>query len=87
MAFQWVLYGTLGCHLCEQAEAIVARLQVDFPIELHRVDIADNEAWVLAMGERIPVLENTTTGAQLDWPFSPEVITDWLSESFEVFDN
>ncbi|MDZ7924885.1 MAG: glutaredoxin family protein [Marinagarivorans sp.] len=83
MALQWILYGTLGCHLCEQAEAIIARLQADFPIELRIVDVAnavDREAWVLAIGERIPVLENTATGAQLDWPFCPEAITDWLSK-------
>ncbi len=80
MASHWVLYGTLGCHLCEQADAIVARLQADFPIVLRRVDIANDEALVLAMGERIPVLENAMTGAQLDWPFAPEIITDWLSE-------
>ena len=43
MIYQWVLYGTQGCHLCEQAEAIVQQLQGTFNIECTTVDIAEGE--------------------------------------------
>lgn len=79
-AHAWVLYGTLGCHLCEQAQAIIQQLQQSFVIELTQVDIADNAQWVAAMGERIPVLENTQLRQTLDWPFDPEVLTRWLCQ-------
>lgn len=60
------LLTTLGCHLCEQAEAMVRQV---FPrAELVLVDIADRDDWIERYGERIPVLR---CGArELDWPFS-----------------
>ncbi len=79
---QWILYGTQGCHLCEQAKAIVQQLQRDFSIEVTEVDIAEGvhaEQLVKRFGDRIPVLENSQTQTRLDWPFCPDVLTDWLS--------
>ena len=82
MIYQWVLYGTQGCHLCEQAEAIVQQLQGTFNIECTTVDIAEGEyaeQLILRLGERIPVLENTQLQETLDWPFDIEKLTAWLS--------
>lgn len=82
MIYQWVLYGTQGCHLCEQAEAIVKQLQGTFSIECTTVDIAEGEyaeQLILRLGERIPVLENTQLQETLDWPFDIEKLTAWLS--------
>ena len=62
MVHHWVLYGTQGCHLCEQAQAIIEQLQQEFKIECKQVDIAQGqyaEQLVQRLGERIPVLENT----------------------------
>jgi PII-like signaling protein len=77
----WILYGTLGCHLCEQAQAIIQELQQDFPIVVTYVDIAEKVELVALMGERIPVLENPQLQQMLDWPFDPEALTRWLCES------
>lgn len=78
MVHQWRLYGTLGCHLCEQAEAIVEQLKQSFDIELESIDIAESAGSVAQFGERIPVLENKNAQQMLDWPFDLEVLSDWL---------
>jgi len=78
MVHQWRLYGTSGCHLCEQAYSIVAQLKNDFCIELLQLDIASDPLWVEQFGERIPVLENIDTGKMTGWPFDPQVLADWL---------
>ncbi|SBS31700.1 hypothetical protein MAQ5080_02042 [Marinomonas aquimarina] len=60
-----MLYGTLGCHLCEEAQAW---LQHFFPaLQLIHVDIAVDERLVEEFGLRIPVLSNGRES--LDWPF------------------
>lgn len=65
---RWHLYGTLGCHLCEQAEQLLAQLQDARPIVWDVIDIADlplEEQNRLAT--QIPVL--TTSQTTLNWPF------------------
>ncbi|HEY7774360.1 MAG TPA: glutaredoxin family protein [Marinagarivorans sp.] len=84
MVHFWRLYGTLGCHLCEQALAIVDQLKAQFPIELERVDIASSQSLVERLGHRIPVLENIASAQTLDWPFDPQILTDWLHESSQT---
>ena len=59
-AHYWRLYGTLGCHLCEQAEQIVATLAKDFTITLEIVDIADDPSRLEAFAERIPIAQRVT---------------------------
>ncbi len=64
----WRLYGTLGCHLCEQAEQLLLQLQDARPIAWQSVDIADlplDQQQVLAT--KIPLLH--TEQATLKWPF------------------
>ena len=78
-SIKWQLLGTLGCHLCEQAEDILKQLQRQFAIEYSVVDIADKPEWVELYGQRIPVLVNCENQQQLDWPFAPEVLTNWLA--------
>lgn len=59
------LYGTAGCHLCEEAEDRLAALS----LPAHRVDIADDAALLERYGVRIPVLKRDD-GAELGWPFT-----------------
>lgn len=70
------LYTTLGCHLCEQLEAALARLAVA-RIELERIDIASDEALVMRYGTRIPVLADAA-GQELDRGFEAERLAVWL---------
>ena len=71
------LFGTLGCHLCEIAEAEVMPL-VEHGLLVELVDIADPEDLTDIYGLRIPVLRRTDTGAELDWPFDTEQVVAFL---------
>ena len=65
----WQLYGTLGCHLCEQAEQLLQQFADTRAIEWILIDIAElPDAQMLALAQQIPVL--TTEHGRLTWPFS-----------------
>ena len=51
------LYGKPGCHLCDDARAVVERVRRDHPFELREVDVTLDPELHRAYGERIPVLE------------------------------
>ena len=71
------LYGTLGCHLCENAESEIMPL-VEHGLMVELVDIADSEALFESYGLRIPVLRRVDTGAELDWPFDSGQVVAFL---------
>ena len=66
---QWLLYGTKGCHLCDNAEILLMQAQCVLPMTWQYIDIALDENLVTQYGSKIPVLLSLT-GQQLDWPFS-----------------
>ncbi len=68
------LYTTLGCHLCEQAEAMLQDLGVVYDA----VEIADSEALVERYGVRIPVLHVPGKDLELGWPFDRRQLSIWL---------
>ena len=72
------LFGTLGCHLGEFAEAEIMPL-VEHGLLVELVDIADSEALYEAYGLRIPVLRRVDTGAELEWPFDEAQVVNFLS--------
>jgi len=51
------LYGKPGCHLCDDARAVVERVRAAHPFELREVDVSLDPELNRAYGERIPVLE------------------------------
>lgn len=71
------LFGTLGCHLCEVAEALLMPF-VEHGLLAELVDIAEREDWVEQYGLRIPVLRRNDTGAELNWPFDAEQVVTFL---------
>ncbi|AZF04525.1 MULTISPECIES: glutaredoxin family protein [unclassified Pseudomonas] len=71
------LFGTLGCHLCEIAEAEIMPL-VEHGLLVELVDITDPDDLTEAYGLRIPVLRRVDTGAELDWPFDTEQVVAFL---------
>jgi hypothetical protein len=71
------LFGTLGCHLCEVAEAELLPL-VEHGLLVELVDIGESERLCEIYGLRIPVLRRVDTGAELDWPFSAQQIVTFL---------
>lgn len=66
MSNEVLLYTTLGCHLCEQAEAIIQQV-MPAGWQLSHVDVAEDDALLQAYGERIPVVK--INGQELAWPF------------------
>lgn len=76
----WVLYGTVGCHLCELAEALVAPAMRQRDVAWQQCDIADDDALLSRYGVRIPVLLHKPSGEELGWPFDAEELAQWLNQ-------
>lgn len=51
-----VLYGKAGCHLCEDARAVVQSVRARRPFELTEVDVSLDPVLHARYGERIPVV-------------------------------
>jgi glutaredoxin len=50
------LYGRAGCHLCDEARAILLRIQTRHPFRLEEIDIEADDALLKRYLERIPVI-------------------------------
>jgi glutaredoxin len=50
------LYGRPGCHLCDDALAVLERVRADSPFSLATVNIEDDDALLRTYLERIPVV-------------------------------
>lgn len=74
------LLGTDGCHLCEQAELIIAEALSVMPeqITLQTIDIAIEEHWQKDYAIRIPVLIDQTGQKEIAWPFDLPQITHFI---------
>ena len=52
-----VLYGKAGCHLCEEARAVLDEVRARRPYDLVEVDVSLDPVLNARYGERIPVVE------------------------------
>jgi glutaredoxin len=50
------LYGRPGCHLCDDALAVLERIRAQHPFAIVTVNIEDDDALLRAYLERIPVV-------------------------------
>lgn len=66
------LFSTLGCHLCDQAEELLAQVMPYVQVQIEWVDIIENEEWLARYSTSIPVLQRQDSMAELYWPFSAE---------------
>ena len=64
---RFVLYTRPGCHLCDQALALVN--SVESINQVQKRDISGNLELVSRYASRIPVLARAD-GQELEWPFS-----------------
>jgi glutaredoxin len=62
------LYVTRGCHLCEDALAVLNAAGLGHAVQA--VEIGYDEALAERYGVRIPVLRVPGTSRELDWPFT-----------------
>jgi len=72
------LYSTLGCHLCDEAVAILGSTFPELLAELEVVDIADDPELMDVYDVRIPVLQLIESGAEIGWPFGPEELREFV---------
>lgn len=70
------LYHTDGCHLCEQALALLQQVQPQVAYQL--VDIINNDELVAKYQLHIPVI--SYNNAQLMWPFNQVQLNEFLTQ-------
>jgi len=58
-----VLYARAGCHLCDEARAIILEVRASVPFEWEEIDIEGSDQLVRDYGVRIPVV--TVDGQEL----------------------
>ncbi|MGL4474024.1 MAG: glutaredoxin family protein [Shewanella sp.] len=73
---EWILYHTDGCHLCEQAAALLASANINAELQ----DICDDEALVARYGISIPVLARRDSSQELSWPFDLAAVVAFVGE-------
>lgn len=81
---KFFLYGTLACHLCDEALSILHDLheqlivlakqnnyliENDGLFEIDELDISESDSLIETYGQRIPVLISASDGKELQWPF------------------
>ncbi len=76
----FILYSTEGCHLCELAEAVIARSPNVNRFVCRVVDIADSDELMEQYGIRIPVVKDEASGAELGWPFDLQQFEHFLQQ-------
>lgn len=76
---QLILYGTSGCHLCEQAAELLAYVLDENEFEIIEIDIAEADELLAAYGDKIPVLKPMGSAAELHWPFNEDMLDAFLS--------
>ena len=76
-----LLFGTSGCHLCEQAEQIInVCLPHNLELKIETIDIAEHEQWQEQYAIRIPDLYHPETKKDLGWPFDQTDVNEFIKE-------
>lgn len=79
---QLSLFTTAGCHLCEQAAALLTPITEDVPLDITAVEIGDDETLVARYGIRIPVVQ-FEDGEELDWPFDEHTLRQTIASKIK----
>lgn len=75
-------YTSVGCHLCEKAEALLQLLLGESFAELTFVEVSDSDDLVASYGLRIPVLAGKAADGEwleLAWPFDADGIREFFA--------
>jgi len=76
MSVKFNLYGSEGCHLCEEALALcLASMPAN---DINEVDIIDDETLLELYRISIPVLERLSDQKKLFWPFDQAQVLELL---------
>ncbi|HHX35927.1 MAG TPA: glutaredoxin family protein [Pseudomonadales bacterium] len=72
------LFGTLGCHLCDEAEQVLQPFVAQGLI-VELLDIIDSADWLERYALTIPVLRRVDNGHELNWPFNAQDVLQLLT--------
>jgi len=74
------LYSSEGCHLCEQALALIVNVMPDHQIKVvDIIDCDDSEQNLVELyGVHIPVLERLSDNTKLFWPFEQSQVVELI---------
>ena len=76
-----LLLGTSGCHLCEEAEAIIASCQLDkHKVSIEMLDIVEQDQYQAEFSLFIPVLYHPYSLKRLNWPFDAEQVHEFVGQ-------
>ena len=78
MSVHCELFGTLGCHLCEEAEQVLQPF-VTQGLVVDLLDIIDSPEWLERYALTIPVLRRVDNGQELTWPFDQLAVLQLLT--------
>lgn len=74
MIIKLILYSTSHCHLCEQAEALLLKVALEYDLNWQSVEISDNANLYERYEIQIPVLKRVDTEVEICWPFNEDDI-------------
>ncbi len=64
------LYSTSFCHLCEQAEVLVAKIKQEHDVKLKIIEIASHHDLLAKYETTIPALKRLDNNQEIFWPFT-----------------
>ncbi len=79
---KFILYGTEGCHLCDEARDMVDMVlsSQNSPIDYAYIDIIADDQLLDLYGESIPVIKATQSNRQISWPFDSLKLFEFLKD-------
>jgi arsenate reductase-like glutaredoxin family protein len=72
------LYSTTNCHLCEEAEALLKSLNLQYNFISTNIEIAEDIKLLALYELKIPVLKRIDNNQEIYWPFSIDEIIELL---------
>ncbi|ROH87158.1 glutaredoxin family protein [Pseudomethylobacillus aquaticus] len=73
------LFSTSACHLCVQAETMLQTCGLSAAVDYQVIEVSEDDALLQRYGIRIPVLHDTMSTQELDWPFDSLQLHAWLT--------
>ena len=72
------LYSRTGCHLCDDAHALLDALQPADAVAVTVVNIDQSPALLRRYGAKIPIVRRVDNDAKLFWPFTLDDLYEWV---------
>ncbi|BBB26429.1 glutaredoxin family protein [Amphritea japonica] len=77
---QFLLMGSAGCHLCDEAAIVIVSSLDPLKHCVDEVDIAYDDQLMDRYALLIPVLQDELSGAELRWPFDTSQLQRFIAQ-------